>query len=249
MRASARRKAPRWVVLLAVCAAALQIVLSSTRPPPTARAVELPPAPAGALLDLLQTFDRLPAAHMMVLYLQAFDNQPGVSIPYLDLDYERVAQWLAGALRLDPKGQYPLLMASQLYAQVPDPRRQRFMLEFVYEQYFKDPARRWRWLAQAAIMAKHRLHDLPLALKFARAIAAHSPNAPSWARQMHIFVLADMGEYEAARILLGGLLASGAITDRHEQILLQERLQELEAAEKSSAPTRPRRDRAPEAKH
>jgi hypothetical protein len=240
-----RRKAPAWASLLTVCAAALQIAFSATQPSPMARASALPPAPAGALLALLETFDRLPAAHMMMLYLQAFDNQPGVSIPYLDLDYQRVAQWLLAALRLDPKSQYPLLMASQLYAQVPDPARQRFMLEFVYEQFFVDPDRRWRWLAHAAIMAKHRLNDLPLALEFARAIARRSPNAPAWARQMHIFLLEDMGEYESARILLGGLLASGVVTDRHEQILLQDRLQQLEAAEKSAAPTNPQREPAP----
>lgn len=245
MRPIRQRKAPAWASLLTACAAALQIALSATQPAPMARASGLPPAPAGALLAWLETFDRLPAAHMMMLYLQAFDNQPGVSIPYLDLDYQRVAQWLLAALRLDPKSQYPLLMASQLYAQVPGPARQRFMLEFVYEQYLADPERRWRWLAHAAIMAKHRLNDLPLALEFARAIARHSPNAPAWARQMHIFLLEDMGEYKAARILLGGLLASGVVTDRHEQILLQERLQQLEAAEKSAAPTNPQRGPAP----
>ena len=59
---------------------------------------------------------------------------------------------------------------------------------------------------------------------------------------MHIFVLEDMGEHQAARILLGGLLASGAVTDRHEQILLQQALERLEAAEKSAGTTRLRRE-------
>ena len=181
----------------------------------------------------------------MDLYLQAFDNQPGVSIPFLDLHYARVLQWLRAALSLDPESQYPLLMASQLYAQVPDPARRRLMLDFVYEQYFLDPERRWPWLAHSAIMAKHRLNDPALALKYARAIAEHSPGAPAWARQMHIFVLEDMGEYEAAKILLGGLLASGVVTDRHEQILLQESLQRIEAAEKSAQATKARRRPAP----
>lgn len=189
----------------------------------------------------MQTFDPLPAAHMLVLYLQAFDNQPGISIPYLNLDYGRVIEWLEAALALDPKSSYPLLMASQLYAQVPDPARQRRMLQFVYEQFLRDPDRRWRWLAHAAIMAKHRLKDQALALRFAQAIARHSPGAPSWARQMHIFILEDMGEYESARILLGGLLASGEVTDRHEQLLLQEALERLEHAEKSSSATNRRR--------
>jgi hypothetical protein len=245
MRPMQRRRTPAWAKLLAAGALALQIAFGAMQPPPRAQAAALPPPPSGPLLALLEAFDRLPAAHMLMLYLQAFDNQPGVSIPYRDLHYTRVAQWLRAALQLDPIGQYPLLMASQLYAQVPDPDRQRFMLEFVYEQFLADPDRRWPWLAHGAIMAKHRLNDLPLALRFARAIARYSLNAPSWARQMQIFLLEDMGEYESARILLGGLLASGVVTDRHEQILLQERLERLEAAEKSAAPTNPRRAPTP----
>ena len=68
-------------------------------------------------------------------------------------------QWLETILALDPAGQYPLLMAAQVYSQVPDPARERLMLEFVHQQFLHDPNRRWRWLAHAAIMAKHRLHD------------------------------------------------------------------------------------------
>ena len=55
---------------------------------------------------------------------------------------------------------------------------------------------------------------------------------------MRIFLLQDMGEIEAAKILLGGLLASGEITDAREIRFLMERLKELEAAEKSSAPSK-----------
>jgi len=47
-------------------------------------------------------------------------------------------------------------------------------------------------------------------------------------------VLEDIGEYETAKILLGGLLASGAITDAHEARFLTERLNTLQAVEKSS---------------
>lgn len=240
--APGRRRAPRSTLALLLAGLIVQLALALHRPTPIADAAALPPAPATAVLDLLHTFDRLPAAHLLALYLQAHDVQPGVSIAYDRLDYGRVAQWLLAILRLDPAGQYPLLMASQLYAQVGDPERTRAMLELVYEQYLRDPQRRWRWLAHATIMAKHRLNDLPLALKYARAIATRSPDAPSWARQMHIFVLEDMGEYQAARILLGGLLASGAVTDRHEQILLQQTLERLHAAEKSAPATRLRRE-------
>jgi len=231
------RFVPGPVIVLLTLAACLQLTLSAYQPRPLAHAAALDPPPAGAVLAIMQGFDRLPAAHLLTLYLQAFDNQPGISIPFRDLDYPRVRDWLLTALRLDPAGQYPLLMATQLYGQVPDRARQRFMLEFAYEQFFLDPDRRWPWLAHGAIMAKHRLNDLPLALQFARAIAEKSTGAPAWARQMQIFLLEDLGEFEAARVLLGGLLASGTVTDLHERVLLLESLERIKSAEKSSGST------------
>jgi hypothetical protein len=45
---------------------------------------------------------------------------------------------------------------------------------------------------------------------------------------MEIFVLEDMNELEAARIMLGGMLASGQLRDPGERRFLKERLDELE---------------------
>jgi hypothetical protein len=74
------------------------------------------------------------------------------------------------------------------------------------------------------------LHDLPLARRYAAAIDRYtrSPDVPLWARQMQIFILEDMNELEAARIMLGGLLASGQIKDPAEARFLAQRLKDLE---------------------
>jgi hypothetical protein len=53
---------------------------------------------------------------------------------------------------------------------------------------------------------------------------------------MRIFILEDLGELEAATVLLGGLLASGEVTEPKEIHFLTERLKELKAAGKSSSP-------------
>ena len=219
---------PATAFALLIVALAAQITLAWTQPGPVARASALDPPPAGPSLAFMRGFDALPAAHLLTLYLQAFDNQPGISVPFRELDYTRVRRWLLTVLELDPAGQYPLLMATQLYGQVTDPARQQQMLEFAYEQFFADPDGRWPWLAHSAIMSKHRLKNLPQALKFARAIADKSSKAPAWARQMHIFLLEDLGEYDAAKILLGGLLASETVTDQHERILLLDALERVE---------------------
>jgi hypothetical protein len=199
------------------------------------------------MLRVASLGDAIPLAQALTLYLQAFDNQPGISIPFLELDYDRVELWLARILELDPVGQYPLLLATQVYGQVPDPGRQRQMADFAYRQFLADPQRRWPWLAHAAIMAKHRLGDTTLALHYAKTLRerATDPSIPSWVKQMELPIYEDVGEFQAAKILLGGLLHSGQITDPHELQFLIGRLERLEAAEKSSTTPKTRPSPAP----
>ena len=221
---------PRVVVAFLALALAAQIALKIIAPRPGARAEDLPPAPGIGTLRLASFGDPVALAKGLMLYLQAFDYQSGTRIPYRDLDYDRLEAWLARILELDPQGQYPLLAASRLYAEVPVEAKQRSMLEFVYRQFLLDPNRRWPWLAHATVIAKHRLHDLPLALRYARAIqdSATAADVPLWATQMEAFILEDMNELEAARLVIGGYIQSGRVKDPGELRFLDERLKELE---------------------
>lgn len=209
---------------------ALQVAWQGCQPPAQARGQALPRAPDAAVLRAFSMGDPLVVAKLLMLWLQAFDNQPGISVPFRELDYARLEAWLERILSLDPGGEYPLLAASRLYAEVPDEARQRRMLDLVYREFLKDPNRRWPWLAHGTIIAKHRLKDLPLALRYARAITEHAsgPQVPYWARDMTIHVLEDMGELESARVLVGGLLASGMIKDPGELHFLEGKLKALE---------------------
>jgi len=224
---------PVWVILAFGLALHIQVRLDHPVEPP--RATDLRPPPGEASLRLASFGDPIPLAKLLMLYLQSFDYQAVNRIPYQALDYDTVQRWLLRILWLDPKGQYPLLAASRLYAEVPDEEKARRMLEFVSEQFLVDPDRRWPWLAHAAAIAKHRLNDLPLAKRYAATIQKHATgrDVPLWAKQMEIFILEDMNELETARIMIGGLLASGAITDRSEIQFLDQRLREIEARLKS----------------
>jgi hypothetical protein len=230
---------PGIVFVVLIAALGLQVTWQAAQPKPVARAEALEPPPAVAVLRIASLGEPVALAQLVTLYLQAFDNQPGISIPFRELDYPRVIEWLDTILALDPATQYPLLMATHLYGQVPDHARERLMFDFVHTQFLRDPNRRWRWLANAALACKHRLKDLPLALQYAREIAQLAPAAPPWARQMHIILLEDMGEVESAKILIGGLLDSGEIKDKYELRFLIDRLRSLDKkAEKSSTPSK-----------
>lgn len=220
-----------WAVQALVIVALMgQLYWGMTRGLPTIKVAALPQPPSAAVLRIMAFGQPEILARLMMLWLQAFDYQPGVSIAFRDLDYARVQAWLARMLELDPRFQYPLLAAARLYGEVGEPDKQRRMLDFTARHFRDDPAARWQWMAHAVYLAKHRLGDLELALALARELSRieSAADIPSWARQMHIFVLEDMGELESAKVLLGGLLESGEITDPHEQWFLSQRLSELE---------------------
>lgn len=221
---------PRWVIVLLALGLSAQVGLKAGSRPPQTKAEDLPTPPPLVALRLASLGDSVALGKLLMLYLQAFDYRSDNRIPYRDLDYGHLEGWLGRILELDPEGQYPLLAASRLYAEVPVEAKQRQMLEFVYRQFFVDPNRRWPWLAQAALIAKHRLHDLTLAQRYAAAIQryATASDVPRWARQMEIFILEDMNELDAARIMIGGIIRSGKVKDRAELQFLDKRLKELE---------------------
>ncbi|MFZ1908772.1 MAG: hypothetical protein WAU52_06795, partial [Burkholderiales bacterium] len=201
------------------------------RPPTPHTASDLPAPPARGMLRLASFGEPAAAARLAMLYLQSFDLRAGNDVPYRNLDYGRLIGWLRAILATDPRSQYPLFAAARIYAENPDPRKAQAALEFVYQEFLKDPNRRWRWLAHAALLAKYRLKDLPLALRYATAIErlTTAPDVPVWARQIRLFILEDMDELQAAKVMLGGLLASGQIKDPAELKFLKQHLEQLEA--------------------
>ena len=209
-----------------------QVFWSHTRVPVIATAANLPETPDSRLLRLAAMGEPGTLARVLMLWLQAFDNQPGISVPFGDLDYSGVINWLDALLDLDDRFQYPLLSASRVYTEMPENGRKRQMLEFVYRHFLEDPDRCWPWLAHAVYVAKHRIGDLPLALKYANALRRNldSDAAPPWVSQMEIFVLEDLGELESARILIGGLLASGRLK-KNELRYLENKQAELHERE------------------
>jgi len=216
-----------WAFALAVL---LQISWGLLRPAAEARPEDLPAPPQVPQLRLAGLNDPIALAKVLMIWLQAFDNQPGISIPFNQLDYARLIEWLDRILALDERADYPLLAASRLYSQVPDDAKKRRMLEFVREKFLLAPDRRWQWLAHCIYVAKYQIKDLELALDYARTLRrnARSPAVPFWARDMEVYVLEDMGEIEAAKVLIGGLLENGEIEDPAEIRFLRDRLDQLD---------------------
>lgn len=221
---------PRLVIVLLALTIGLQLFWHSQQKPIVATAEDLQLPMSARTYVMSSLGEPIAMSKLLNLWLQAFDNQPGLSISFHQLDYVRLTKWLDTILELDPRGKYPMLVAARVYGSVQDRERQRIMMEYIFYKFNEDPNRHWRWLAHAIIVAKHELKDMQLALKYADALAekADGKHVPYWAKDMKIIVLEDMGEVEAAKILVGGLIASGEITDRYELSFLEEKIRVLE---------------------
>ena len=225
-----RSRIPLSVILFFIAFLAIQIGFKLWQDTLPGIAAELQPAPSYNTIRGASFGDEITLARWLLLWLQSFDNQPGVSISYHDLNFESVTSWLTLINKIDPATQYPLMLASRVYGSVDNEKQRRIMLSYIYDRYLEYPNHRWRWLAEATLIAKHGLNDLPLALKFATALHEHSTadHIPYWAKDMKIILLEDMNELESATVLIGGLIESGEITDKYELNYLTYKLEELQ---------------------
>lgn len=183
------------------------------------------PPPSEHLLRAASLAEPELTAQLLALRVQGYDASPQVAGTLNHLDYELLARWLRAIALLDRNSTYSARLAL-LYSRVSDPEKKRRMLAVIEENFRQAPQLHWRALAEAAIIARHELRDTGLALRYAELLERYATAAevPGWAKQMHVLLLADLGERERARILLGALIASGKVHNAHELRLLESRL-------------------------
>lgn len=208
--------------LLVAATLAAHCLYAAWLPPPGAKPEAMAAAPSAAWLRVASLGETEVAGRLLMLHIQTFDEGQR----WRNLDYAALAAWLDRAQDLDPRGQAPLLAAADVYGAVHDPARVRIMLDWIARRFAEDPDRRWPWLAHGALLARHRLHDAALARRYAQAIRLHAtgPGVPAWARELEP-LLAQAPERDAARVITGGLLASGQVQDAAQLQWLERRLQ------------------------
>ncbi len=164
--------------------------------------------------------------YLLAIRLQLHDNQAGQHFRYSLIDYDVLVAWLDNISDIDTGTEYPMLLASRIYTQTGSPERLIKMLGFVERRFDDNPQLHWRRLAEASVIAKHKLGDLGLALAFAQKLSAQPESVvmPRWVRDLEFLLLADLNEFESAIAIIQALLQSNSITDPDEKRFLQEKL-------------------------
>lgn len=164
--------------------------------------------------------------YLLAIRLQLHDNQAGQHFRYSLIDYDLLVDWLDHISDIYPDTEYPMLLASRIYAQTGNHERLRKILGFIERRFDDNPQLHWRRLAEASLLAKHKLDDLELALRLAEKISAQPAEVemPRWARDFQFLLLADLNELESAIAIIQALLQTGSITDPDEMLFLEGKL-------------------------
>jgi len=178
------------------------------------------PPPPKALRDLMGFGDGQMLFRGLGLALQHAGDTGGRVTPLRSLDYANVVAWLDVLDDLDRTSVLAPMLAAFHFGQSPVPADVARVVEWLIDAAQADPARRWRYLAHGAVIAKHRVKDLDLALRAARALAAlPAADRPLWTRQMPAFILSDMGEAEQAAAVYAAILKEGMEDLPPEEVL------------------------------
>jgi len=168
--------------------------------------------------------------YLLAVRLQLHDSQAGQHFVYSQIDYHVLIDWLEQITLVSPGTEYPMLLSSRIYTTTRDHQRLRLILDFIQRRFDDNPQLHWRRLAEASVIAKHRLADLELALKLAEKIAQQPTHLkiPPWARDIQFLLLADLNELESAIAIVQSLLQTSAVHDPDERRFLESKLLEFQ---------------------
>ena len=183
----------------------------------------VPPAPSSQVARALALGDGQFLYRAATFVLQNMGDEGGGVTPLKDYDYQRLGQGFSLLDRFDQKSEFLPVLVGYYFSQSQNPEDVRVVISFLAHIAIRDPVRNWRWMAHAIYLARHRVKDMNLALSLAYRMAAFkSPEIPVWAQQMPAFVLADVGEKEAARDLMEAILDSQRDLDPSEKQFMRD---------------------------
>jgi hypothetical protein len=210
--------------LLVLLQIALAFTIKGKRP--SEAIVAPPPSPRAAQAMSLGDDQFLYRA--LALEVQEMGDSGGRFTPLIDYDYGKLVEWFRLLDGLDARSDYAASLAALQYGLTKKPEDAKLIAIYVREHANRDPAKKWRFLAHGAYIARHRGKDMDLALEIAKDLAAvNVPDIPAWTKQMPAFIMTEMGDKEAAEAYLSALIATGNMSEEekiHMHNYIQRRL-------------------------
>jgi hypothetical protein len=170
------------------------------------RLIVVPPVPSKTEVALFSLGDKEWYFRTLAFTLQNAGDSFGRFTPLKDYDYALLYQWFLLLDTLDARSDFVPSIASYYYSQTQNKSDVKYIVRYLEQHAARNPEKKWWWLAQAVYLAKHVLNDKQWALSLAKKLSHVNADMPAWARQMPALVYAELGEKEAALVIIKGLL-------------------------------------------
>ena len=198
-------------------------------PPPKAEIADLLPPPSESIFRFSSFGEEETLAKVEVLQLQSFDNQSGVSVPFAEINYDVLGEWLDRIVALDPRAEYPHFLMAKVYSSTSDKSRKYKAATWTRKHFLQAPDARWEWMVHMTNVMRYIIKDEDKALEMAREIRENTTpgKVPSWVRQIEAFFYDKQDEFQAAAVLFESQLTAGEVTEAHEFKFSRDRLEKI----------------------
>lgn len=171
----------------------------------------VPPAPSFSGSMWASLSDPQFAYRTYGVFVQNMGFTGGRVTAYKDYDYEGLGRWFQLSHKLDSKSDFMPFLAGYSFSASQDPQKLKPVIDYLEVAAGNGEGQKWRFLAQAAFLARFKMDDLDRALELAEKLAnIENPEMAVWAKQMPVFVLTAQGEKEAAYNLMVSMLHTEA---------------------------------------
>lgn len=174
----------------------------------------VPPVPSRAGATMMTLGDAQFSFRFWALTLQNLGDGGGRVTPLKDYDYDKLGKWFRFLHGLDPASEHVPMIAAFYFGGAPGPEQVKVVVDYLGAIGESPVGEKWRWLAHASYLARHRMKDLQLALDLAYRLSRMKliyGEIPLWAKQLPAFILKEQGEKESAKELIRSLL----LNERH----------------------------------
>lgn len=167
----------------------------------------VPPPPKSHSAEMISLGDPGIAYRLFGYFLQNVGNTGGQFQSLLNYDYAALEKWFMVTNDLDPSSNLVPFLAAYYFGVLYDqPEKMRHVARYLAEAGMEPYPEKWRWLAHAVFMARHRVKDLPLALEYANTLANLPGDVAVWGRQMPAFIQESMDNKRASYEIMRKIL-------------------------------------------
>lgn len=189
----------------------------------------VPPVPTKSGAVMMTLGDPEFSYRFFAITLQNLGDGGGRVTPLKEYAYDKLGKWFWLLHGIDPASDHVPMAAAYYFGGTVVPKDVGVVVGYLSEIGQNPVGNKWRWLAHAVFLARHRMNDLDLALDLAYKLSKMEPigdTLPVWARQMPAFVLKEDGDRESAIKIVEELLMSSRTFHPNEVNFMQSYLVE-----------------------